>query len=105
MRVGGAFLCCAADLVDSTSLSPVDTEREGIFSEELARHAIGITDFTLPAIARWVCGSEGLRRSLHPFRNGQYLGSGSWEKVVEEGGLEGPSQLKAVLEWRRLVEA
>ncbi|MFC1679361.1 hypothetical protein ACFL2T_04040 [Elusimicrobiota bacterium] len=79
-----------------------EEERESIFSDELGRHAIGMTDFTLPTLFRWVRSEEGQKRSLHPFRNGTYLGSGSWRPVLEEAGLDGASQLKAVLEWHKL---
>ncbi|OGR59638.1 MAG: hypothetical protein A2X36_05490 [Elusimicrobia bacterium GWA2_69_24] len=79
-------------------------ERAAIYSEELARHAMGITDFTLATMTRWVRSGAGLDHSLHPFRGGHFLGSGNWDAVLKEGGLDGESQLNAVLEWHRLVE-
>lgn len=79
-------------------------ERAELFPPELARHAMGITDFTLPTMWRWIHSDEGLRHSLHSFREGCFLGSGTWDKVLEEGGLDGPAQLEAVLAWQRKVE-
>ena len=73
--------------------------REQIFPAALLREAIGITGFTLPTLYRWVGSEEGRARSLHPFRHGRYPGSGQAEMVMEEAGLDGPSQLKAVLEY------
>ena len=39
----------------------------------------------------------GRAASLHPFRNGHYLGSGPGEMVLAEAGLDGESQAAAVL--------
>ena len=76
-------------------------EQQAIYPERLARQAMAITDFTWPTMARWVHSQEGLRSCLHSFGKGRFLGSGSWDKVLEEAGLDGPAQLKAVLEWCR----
>ena len=78
-------------------------EQDEIYPEKLARKAMAVTDYTLETMARWVHSREGLRRSLHPFRGGRFLGSGNWETVMREAGLDGPAQLEAVLEWRRMV--
>jgi transketolase len=74
-------------------------EQQSIYPERLARGAMAITDYTWPTMARWVHSQEGQRSSLHPFRKGRFLGSGSWDKVLEEAGLDGPAQLRAVLDW------
>jgi len=37
--------------------------------------------------------------TLHPFRKGHYLGSGQADKVLEEAGLDGESQFKAILRY------
>ncbi|MDD5656224.1 MAG: hypothetical protein PHF00_03110 [Elusimicrobia bacterium] len=89
------FYSASAELFD---LLPRQ-EQDDIYPDRLARHAMAITDYTWPTVARWVHSQEGLRRSLHSFRKGRFLGSGAWDKVLEEAGLDGPSQLKAVLEW------
>ena len=52
---------------------------------------------------RWVRSEEGLKRSLHPYRGGTFLGSGVWRKVFVEAGLDAPSQLRAVRDWVRRV--
>jgi transketolase len=70
-----------------------------IFSFALAREAMGITDFTMPTLYRWVTSEYGRTHSIHPFRNGRYLGSGLVHKVLGEAGLDGPSQLKAVMKY------
>lgn len=79
-----------------------DAERQAIFPRELRHYAMGITDFTLPTIARWIRSEGGRRRSLHPFRHGSYLGSGDWQAVLKEAGLDPDSQLEAVREWAKL---
>ncbi|MBI4678794.1 MAG: hypothetical protein HY748_14545 [Elusimicrobia bacterium] len=89
------FYVASAELFD---LLP-QKERSAIFPERLATQAMGITDFTLPTLWRWVRSDEGLRRSLHAFRTGHYLGSGQGDRVLAEAGIDGPSQLKAVRDW------
>jgi transketolase len=80
------------------------SRQAAIFPAELARHAMGITGFTLPTLYRWIRSEEGIARSLHPFRHGRYPGSGQAEKVLEEAGLDGESQLRAVLEYAAWME-
>ncbi|MGK5081788.1 hypothetical protein WDW37_00660 [Bdellovibrionota bacterium FG-1] len=89
------FYVASAELFDLLPAS----EQERIFPEALAQEAIGITEFTLPTMYRWITSAEGRRKTLHPFSHGHFLGSGSGAKVLEEAGLDGPSQLKAVLAW------
>jgi transketolase len=72
-------------------------ERETIYPESAAQEAMGITGFTLPTMERWVCSARGRAATLHPFRKGHYLGSGPAEKVLEEAGLDGENQVKAIL--------
>jgi transketolase len=74
-------------------------EQEQIYPEELSYQAMGITDFTLPTMYQWVRSSEGINRTLHSFRSGRYLGSGSASKVLEEAGIHAEGQLKAVLDY------
>ena len=50
---------------------------------------------------RWIRSERGLRSSLHPFRNGHFLGSGSGATVLAEAGLDGESQFKAIAEFAR----
>jgi hypothetical protein len=57
---------------------------------------MGVTDFTLPTLYRWVRSDLGLRHTLHPFRKGHYLGSGPGEAVVFEAGLHGEGQRQAI---------
>ena len=76
-------------------------ERAAIFPEEKARRALGITDFTLPTLYRWVTSERGRAASLHPFARGHYLGSGAGPRVLEEAGLDGAAQARAI---RRYLE-
>jgi transketolase len=80
-----------------------ERRREQIFPAALMKEAIGITGFTLPTLYRWIASEEGRRRSLHPFRRGRFPGSGQAEMVLEEAGLDGPSQLAALLEYAEAV--
>ncbi|MCU0564809.1 MAG: hypothetical protein MUE48_12890 [Desulfobacterales bacterium] len=88
-----AYYVASAELFD---LLPA-TRRNRIFPASAAREAMGITGFTLPTMERWVCSARGRAATLHPFRKGHYLGSGPAEKVLEEAGLDGESQAKAIL--------
>jgi transketolase len=73
--------------------------QEEIFPESQRREAMGITGFTLPTLYRFVTSDRGRRATLHPFMKGHYMGSGQAEKVLEEAGLDGESQYRAVKEY------
>jgi transketolase len=90
-----AYYVASAELFD---LLPLD-ERQRLFPEERAREAIAITGFTLPTMHRWVHSAAGLEASLHPYRNGHYLGSGQGEVVLREAGLDGAGQCRAIKEY------
>jgi transketolase len=70
--------------------------RERILPERLTQESMGITDFTLPTMYRWIRSEDGLRRTLHSFVQGHYLGSGQAAKVLEEAGIHAEGQWKAV---------
>jgi len=70
--------------------------REKIYPPKTALSAMGITGFTLPTMERWITGARGRAATLHPFQKGHYLGSGQADKVMQEAGLDGRSQFKAV---------
>jgi len=57
---------------------------------------MGITDFTLPTMYRWVMSERGRAMTLHPYRCGHYPGSGRADKVLEQAQLDGESQYRAV---------
>lgn len=78
-------------------------EREAIFPEALTATSVGITDFTLPTMYRWVRSNEGMRRTLHSFRSGHYLGSGSAAKVLEEAGIHAAGQLAMIRDFAEFV--
>ena len=67
-----------------------------LFPEEHALEAMGITGFTLATLYRWVRSDAGREATLHPYRQGHYLGSGQGEVVLAEAGLDGESQFAAV---------
>jgi transketolase len=79
-------------------------EQERLFPEALTYGAMGITDFTVPTLHRWVRSNAGLRRSLHSFRGGHYLGSGSASKVLEEAGLHAEGQYSSILAYASTME-
>jgi len=89
------FYIASAELFD---LLPED-ERQRIYPEELARQAMGITDFTLPTMDRWILSGRGRKHTLHPYRKGHFLGSGQGAMVIAEAGLDGESQFKAIYEY------
>jgi transketolase len=76
-------------------LLPEERRRE-VFPGEHAEEAMGITGFTLPTMYRWVRSERGRSMTLHPFAQGHFLGSGPASKVLEEAGLDGESQYRAV---------
>jgi transketolase len=95
------FVVTSAELFER--LSP--EEKREAFPPEMAFNSMGITDFTLPTLWRWVRSDEGIAASLYPFKRHGYLGSGSWEKVLEQAGLDGKGQLPAIEAWVKSVEA
>lgn len=86
------YVVTSSELFDM--LSP--TERENIFPEAHQQEAMGITDFTFATMTRWVRSDRGRTHSLHPFRNGHFLGSGSGAAVMKEAGLDGAGQFEAI---------
>lgn len=86
------YYVSSAELFD---LHPAGRQRQ-IFPEERALEAMGITGFTLPTMFRWVKSDLGRSMTLHPFRNGHFLGSGQGEVVLAEAGLDGRSQYRAI---------
>ena len=80
-----------------------DSEKEKIYPARLAQEAMGITDFTAPTMHYWVCSAEGRARTLHPFRNGRYPGSGKAADVMTEAGLDGAAQLEAVKNYAEFI--
>ena len=89
------FYVASAELFDLLG----EERRRKVFPPELMTQAMGITDFTLATMHRWIRSEEGLRASLHPFKKSGYLGSGSGERVLADGGLDGASQLAAIRAW------
>lgn len=72
------------------------TEQARIFPNHLTYESMGITDFTLPTMYRWVRSPLGLEHTLHSFRHDRYLGSGAAEKVLEEAGIHADGQWAAI---------
>ncbi|MBN1334972.1 MAG: hypothetical protein JXB39_03325 [Deltaproteobacteria bacterium] len=91
------FYVSSAELFDRL---PADVQ-EQVFPEALASEAMGITDFTLSTMYRWIPSRAGRARTLHPFRTGRFPGSGQAHKVAEEAGLHGEGQWRAVRDYAR----
>lgn len=87
------FYVASAELFDLLQAE----ERETIFPSYLAEQAIGITDFTLPTMFRWIGSERGRAATLHAFRKGRFLGSGQGHRVLEQAGLDGASQFDAIV--------
>jgi transketolase len=77
-------------------------EKDAIFSSEHAHEAMGITGFTFPTMYRWIRSDVGLTHSMHPFRMGHFLGSGTGDMVVSEAGMHGDGQYGQI---RRYLDA
>jgi transketolase len=89
------YYVSSAELFDL--LTPGEQRR--IFPEARRQEAMGITGFTLATMYRWVCSEYGRTRSLHPYRNGHFLGSGQGYMVLAEAGLDGESQYSAIKDY------
>ncbi|MDD2774075.1 MAG: hypothetical protein PHP45_10320, partial [Elusimicrobiales bacterium] len=88
-----AFYVASAELFD---LLP-EAEKDALYPAELAQQAMGITDFTLPTMYPWIKSYEGIRRTMHPFKGGSFLGSGPANQVLEEAGVNAQGQLREIL--------
>ena len=86
------YYVASAELFD---LLP-DDEQERVFPASAAERAMGITGFTLPTMYRWIRSERGRQFTMHPFQHGHFLASGRGEAVMEEAGLDGSSQFKAI---------
>jgi transketolase len=72
-------------------------EQKKIYPDSAARKAMGITGFTLPTMYRWVRSSNGIKKTMHPFQKGHFLGSGPGDMVLKQAGLDGESQFEAIM--------
>ena len=73
-----------------------EAERKELFPEEHQAEAMGITDFTLATMHRWIRSDYGRAHSLHPFHAGHFPGSGQAGVVMAEAGLDGKSQFEGI---------
>jgi transketolase len=73
--------------------------QQKLFPEEHAQRAMGITGFTLPTMYRWVRSDRGREMTLHPYRQGHFLGSGQAHMVLAEAGLDGKNQFKTIMKY------
>lgn len=89
------YYVASAELFD---LLP-EGEQEKIFPVAHSEKAMGVTGFTLPTMYRWIRSERGRKMTLHPFKKGHYLGSGQAHMVMAEAGLDGESQVKAIVEY------
>jgi transketolase len=87
-----AYCVTSVELFDR--LEPA--EQEAVFPEAARRMAMGITDFTLPTMDRWLLSTRGRAHTLHPFARGHFLGSGQGVMVIAEAGLDGAAQFEAI---------
>jgi transketolase len=89
------YCVSSADLFDLMA----EEDQRSVFPEERAREAMGITGFTVPTMFRWIRSDLGRSATLHPYRKDHFLGSGPGEIVLEEAGLDGETQFKAIKEY------
>jgi transketolase len=71
-------------------------KQEQILPEELKRNAMAVTGFTLDTMNEYILTEKGRDASLHPFKNGIFLGSGPGGEVLKQAGLDVKSQLNAI---------
>jgi len=86
------YVVTSSELFDMLS----SAKRKWIFPEAHQQEAMGITDFTLATMTRWVRSDYGRKHTLHPFRHKHFLGSGPGAIVMAEAGLDGGSQFEAI---------
>ena len=92
------FYISSAELFDMLPAA----EQEKTFPEKLRSEAMGITGFTLPTLCRFVTSEKGKSASIYPFKKGHFMGSGQAHKVMEEAGLDGEGQYKAIKDFLKV---
>jgi transketolase len=70
--------------------------QEEILPPALKIDAMGISDFTMPTMYRWIVSEFGRAHSMHAFQKDIYPGSGPAAMVMQEIGLDGPAQWEAI---------
>jgi transketolase len=70
--------------------------QEEILPPSLKIDAMGISDFTMPTMYRWIVSEFGRAHSLFAFKKGIYPGSGPAAMVMQEIGLNAPAQWEAI---------
>ncbi|MDI6757581.1 MAG: hypothetical protein QME32_06120 [Endomicrobiia bacterium] len=70
-----------------------------ILPEEFKKNAMAVTGFTLDTMYEYLLSEKGREASLHPFKNGVFLGSGPGSEVMKQAGLDAVSQIKAIKEF------
>lgn len=73
--------------------------QDEILPEELKKNAMAVTGFTLDTMYEYLLSEKGREASLHPFKNGVFLGSGPGSEVMKQAGLDADSQVKAIKEF------
>lgn len=82
-----------------------ESERAALWNEEMSQNAMGVTDFTLDTMMRWIPTEAGRRATLHPFKAGRFLGSGVGSHVLKQGGLAGENIRDAVIAFAKRNKA
>ena len=70
------YSVASAELFDALP----QADRDRIFPPEVAEEAIGITDFTMPTLFRWVTSAMGRYDERQPLPNDRLLGCGNGTK-------------------------
>jgi len=87
------YYIASSELFDSLD----EPAREKIYPDNVAQEALMISGFSLPTTFRWITSKHGRDATLHPHKNGKYLGSGTGEMCIEEAGLHAEAQLDAII--------
>jgi len=67
-----------------------------ILPDELKYNAMAVTGFTIDTMYKYLLTEKGRDFSLHPFKKGVFLGSGSGGEVLKQAGLDVKSQIHAI---------
>lgn len=77
--------------------------REHFWGFDKASKAMAVTDFTQDTTFPWIMSEVGREFTLHPFKNGHFLGSGIGADVLKEGGLDGENIAKQVIAFAQRI--
>jgi transketolase len=76
-----------------------EEERKAIYPASAAASAMMFSGFTAATTYRWIMSERGRAYTFHPWRRGEFLGSGPGDICLEQAGMHGEAQWRIIEEF------